>query len=618
MRLRLSFALLLAVAAPSAANVAVPSLDDFAAPSDIRSVRLSPSGSMLMIIRRTKDESYEIELRDTARMGQGGFAFGVEPAEVREAGWLTDDLILVNARQRVKDGRASRWVDKLVIFDTKGKLRGGLPGVNPQSLSTVRREPGILYLSVDAGNGVSDVVRYDARSGRAEKILRGSDRRSGFIVDSGGEVRLSSIGDVDKLELRYFARRKGQSEWNQIHTLSLAKRETWQPLGFYTDNPDELVIIANEGDDKAALRIFDLAQNKVTRTLYKRDDVSIDDVVISRRGEIVGARYATDMQHIFWFDPARKALAETMADAAPGRSLEISDASASGARILRSSGPQDPASYYLTDAGGTIQSLGSAYPQFTGKTLAQSQFTSFKARDGLSIPVYLTKPAVGTAPFPLVVLPHGGPWARDYGGFDLWAQFLASRGYLVAQPQFRGSQGLGSALWKAGDREWGGKMQDDLDDTVLTLRKQGLADPVRTAMVGWSYGGYAALVASFRGNGLYRCSIAGAAVSNLDQTNALISTSLYTRIVQKPTIKGLSPVDHLGKATIPLLVIHGDEDKTVDVSQGRAANAALTAGGKPHRYVEIKALSHSADEFTTAQSRQLMTEFSGWLSKDCL
>jgi dipeptidyl aminopeptidase/acylaminoacyl peptidase len=618
MRLRLWLALLIAAAAPVAANAAVPSLDDFAAPSDIRDVRLSPSGSRLMIIRRTKDASYEIELRDTARMEQGGFAFGVEPAEVRDAGWLTDDLIIVNARQRVKDGRASRWIEKLVIFDTKGKRHGDLPGGNPQILSHGRSEPGVLYLLVDAGNGVSDVVRYDARSGRTEKILRGSDRRGSFIVDSDGEVRLSSIGDVDKFELRYFARRKGQSDWNPIHTLSLAKRETWQPLGFYTDNPDELVIVSNEGDDKAALRVFDLVQNKVTRTLYKRDDVSIDDAVVSRRGEIVGARYATDMQHTFWFDPARKALAETMADAVPGRSVEISDASASGSRILRSSGPQDPASYYMVDAGGKIQSLGSAYPQYAGKTLAQTEFTSFKARDGLSIPVYLTRPAVGTAPFPLVVLPHGGPWSRDSGGFDPWAQFLASRGYLVAQPQFRGSQGFGSALWKAGDREWGGKMQDDLDDTVLTLRKQGLADPVRTAMFGWSYGGYAALVASFRGNGLYRCSIAGAAVSNLDQTTALISTALYTRIVQKPTIKGLSPVDHLGKATIPLLVIQGDEDTIVDVSQGRAANAALTAGGKPHRYVEIKAMGHLANQFTTAQSRQLLTEFQTWLAKDCL
>jgi dipeptidyl aminopeptidase/acylaminoacyl peptidase len=160
-------------------------------------------------------------------------------------------------------------------------------------------------------------------------------------------------------------------------------------------------------------------------------------------------------------------------------------------------------------------------------------------------------------------------------------------------------------------------MQDDLDDTAKSLIQLGEADPQRIAMFGWSYGGYAALVASFRGNGIYRCAIAGAAVSDLNRISALLSDNPVANLIQKPTIKGPSPVNELRNATIPVFIIHGDEDQIVDVEQGRIAAKALKDAGKRSQYVEVKGMDHTSDRFTPAHRKALYEALTTWLKTDC-
>ena len=175
------------------------------------------------------------------------------------------------------------------------------------------------------------------------------------------------------------------------------------------------------------------------------------------------------------------------------------------------------------------------------------KFVTYKARDGRKIKAYVTIPTVGKKPYPAVVMPHGGPWARDVNIFDDWAQLLASHGYIVIQPQFRGSTGFGLDHWKAGDKNWGLTMQDDMDDAALFLTSKGLASKGKLAMFGWSYGGYAAFAGSMRDNNIYNCTVAGAGVSDLGRIKAGLLDNPFTDKLARPVYKGLSPLDTVEK-----------------------------------------------------------------------
>lgn len=162
----------------------------------------------------------------------------------------------------------------------------------------------------------------------------------------------------------------------------------------------------------------------------------------------------------------------------------------------------------------------------------------------------------------------------------------------MLQPQFRGSEGFGQALWRAGDREWGGKMQDDKDDGARWLISQGLADPSRIAMFGFSYGGYAAMAASVRPNGIYQCALAGAGLAELRTFDRLTYENRFTRAFQNPTVAGLSPLDQADNASIPIFIFHGDRDQIVPIEQSERYAAALRSRGKPVRYLEIDDMPH--------------------------
>jgi dipeptidyl aminopeptidase/acylaminoacyl peptidase len=246
----------------------------------------------------------------------------------------------------------------------------------------------------------------------------------------------------------------------------------------------------------------------------------------------------------------------------------------------------------------------------------------YPARDGLMIPAFLTTPpkaVFGPGPYPTLIEPHGGPWARDEMSWDLagWIQYFASRGYAVLEPQFRGSEGWGQKLWRAGDHEWGQKMQDDKDDGVKWLIAQHIADPKRVAMFGYSYGGYAALAAAIRPNGLYQCAISGAGAGDLEHIADETSDNRWQREFQHPTIGGLDVLEHAKDTQIPVLLYHGDRDRTVDIDQSRKFAAQLKAAGKPYRFVEIKDMGHQYVFMTPAMMEEQIQVVDDFLKTGC-
>lgn len=234
--------------------------------------------------------------------------------------------------------------------------------------------------------------------------------------------------------------------------------------------------------------------------------------------------------------------------------------------LFTTSSNRQPTSYHMLYDQKSVKNIGNQRPWIDSEDLGEQRWISYKARDGLEIPALLDLPAgwdkEEDGPLPLVVNPHGGPWSRDRGNWDSsgWVPFLTSRGFAVLRPQYRGSTGLGRKLWTAGDAQWGLKMQDDKDDGARYLVDQGIADPEKMVIFGYSYGGFAAAAAAVRPDSPYQCAISGAPVTNLARLGNRWGQSRLQRVLQGRTVKGMDPMDNAEKANIPILLYVGSRD----------------------------------------------------------
>jgi dipeptidyl aminopeptidase/acylaminoacyl peptidase len=324
---------------------------------------------------------------------------------------------------------------------------------------------------------------------------------------------------------------------------------------------------------------------------------------------IVGLVYSDQKQEYRFLDPKRQALQRGIEQAMPGKAVGVvsSDMSA-GKLVIAVTGTSEPTDYYLLDrATHNMRALARTYPALADIPMGEMKTYDYKARDGLHIPAYLTLPP-GKAPtnLPLVVLPHGGPDARDRLGFDWWAQFLASRGYVVLQPNYRGSAGYGDAFTQAGLRQWGLKMQDDISDGVKKTIEDRIADPKRVCIVGASYGGYAALAGAAFTPDLYACAISVAGVSDLplvlrtehriDGENSWAAGFWATRIGSSDEnwdqLVATSPARHVDRIRAPVLLIHGETDTTVRINQSETMASAMKSAGKKVEFIRIAGEDH--------------------------
>ena len=267
--------------------------------------------------------------------------------------------------------------------------------------------------------------------------------------------------------------------------------------------------------------------------------------------------------------------------------------------LVASQSDRQPSQYYIfSKSTGTITALGGSKPEIKPAQMGRRDFDHYAARDGMEIPVYVTiPPGKHDAPMPTVVLVHGGPWMRGSSWeWEAEAQFLASRGYVVIQPEFRGSTGFGSALFKAGFKQWGLTMQDDLADAANWAIKKGWTDPKRIAIMGGSYGGYATLMGLIKNPELFRCGVAMAAETDLiarfnspesDASDAILDFDLKTLVgdpdTDKVMFKQNSPLEHADKITQPLLIEHGGLDRRIPISH---ASDLVSAVRKHNDHVE--------------------------------
>ena len=328
-----------------------------------------------------------------------------------------------------------------------------------------------------------------------------------------------------------------------------------------------------------------------------------------------------------WIDQKEKALYDKISRQIPNaHDVVISSRTRDGSKMIISNrGPKDPGSFYLLD-GNKLTALGSRNPMLTADKLNDTEYHIIKARDGRDIPTYITKPK-GAGPFPTVVMPHGGPHVNEVVSYDPWTQILAGHGYMVIQPQYRTSTGLGKAHFEAGYDEHGGKMQDDKDDTALWAVQKGWADKDRMSMYGFSYGGYAAAVAASRSPQLYQCTIAGAAVLDAERQVKQGFENPYMAEAGKiwgrwrGATSGINPINEIEKVNVPMYVISGKVDSRVMPYNHTDYQKAVRKAGRTDtiKFLQIKDMDHGGlgMQFHYDNNRLYWNEVLSYLKEDC-
>jgi len=382
--------------------------------------------------------------------------------------------------------------------------------------------------------------------------------------------------------------------------------------------------------DTATLRIYDFDRKTLSDPLWPTLPYDVSDIVYHEGDKaLAGVCYTADAYVCDFKDAKLEAdykKAEAVFDDLAGLTpLSMSDDGRFWLFGVRS--PTDPGAYYVYDRqAGTMTLVAERHPNLKASELAPMTAIRYRARDGMMIPAYVTRPPGAPAgkPLPLIVMPHGGPEARDSLDFDIWAEFFATRGYLVLQPNFRGSAGYGRKFAEAGYGQWGGKMDQDITDGVEQLIKSGQADKNRVCIFGASFGGYAALYAGATRPDLYRCVASFAGPSDL---NALVNWEHATkghegrynyalRSIGDPSkdhdhLAAVSPVTYASSYKPPVLLIHGADDTTVPVVQSKLMQAALQKAGKDVRLVIYPHEAHT--DWTPTDEQAALTEIAAFI-----
>jgi dipeptidyl aminopeptidase/acylaminoacyl peptidase len=438
------------------------------------------------------------------------------------------------------------------------------------------------------------VDRIDTRTGQSRTVEQPKRNASDYISDGRGEIRIMGVRDIagatgyDSGTVNYFYRTKTSRDW--------------KPLGDYRSNdegiypvavdPDlDVAYVLKRLDGRRALYSVALDGSKRETLVYAHPQVDVDGLIrIGRRQRVVGVTFTTEKRQAVYFDPELKALGAALSKALPGLPLiHFRDSDLDESKLLIEAGSDvDPGRFYLYDKKAKrLSEIMVVRPELEGATLAVVKPVTYKAADGTLVPAYLTLPPGSSGKgLPAIVMPHGGPDSRDEWGFDWFAQYFASRGYAVLQPNFRGSAGYGDAWFERnGYQSWRSAV-GDVNDAGRWLVSEGIADPSKLAIVGWSYGGYAALQANVLDPNLFKAAVAVAPVTDFalfkqDWIGWSIGRIKRDFVGSGAHITEGSPAQNAGRIKAPVLLFHGERDFNVRVRQSRVmADRLKDSGGK--------------------------------------
>jgi dipeptidyl aminopeptidase/acylaminoacyl peptidase len=452
------------------------------------------------------------------------------------------------------------------------------------------------------------VDRLDVTSLKSDRVEEPREA-AGYQTDGRGHVRLMYIvgerhSGMLTGQLKYFYRTANSRDWKDFTTVTNTNDPDFVPLTI--DSTIDSLYALKKKDGRYALYAIKLDGSMAQTLVAENPRVDIDDVVRLAEGQkVIGYTYVEEKRQTVYFDQDFKQLATSLSKALPNLPLiEFKDASRDGRKLLiLAASDSDPGRYYLFDRDNkTLAPAMIARPELQDRTLGTVKPVTIAAADGANIPGYLTVPAGREAKgLPLVVMPHGGPGSRDEWRFDWLAQFLAARGYAVLQPEYRGSAGYGDAwLDKNGFRNWRSAI-GDINAAARWATAQGIASPGKVSILGWSYGGYAALQSAATDPSLYKAVVAIAPVTDLgllkEEFNFYTNADLVRNEVGSgPTATEGSPLRHASSINAPVLLVHGTMDANVRYEQSQKMDAALRDAGKQSELLTFEGLDHQLDD----------------------
>lgn len=440
-----------------------------------------------------------------------------------------------------------------------------------------------------------DVYLLNTSTGEMKMVAENPGNVTEWLTDHEGKIRAAV--QTDGVNSHLLFRETEKEKFKTVLTTSF--KETLTPVLFTFDNKN-LYVLSNLNRDKISIAEFDPRSAKEVKEVYSHPDVDVDGIDYSKKRKVLTqVYYNTDKPHKHFLDNETKAIHENISKELPDYTFYIARMNKAEDKLLvYASSDKYFGGYYFYDVKAkSLKKLSDFKPWLKEENMAEMKPITYKSRDGLTINGYLTLPkGVEAKNLPVVVNPHGGPWARDAWGYNPEVQFLANRGYGVLQMNFRGSTGYGKKFWESSFKQWGRTMQDDITDGVKWLIREGIADSTRIAIYGGSYGGYATLAGITKTPELYACAVDYVGVANMFTFMNTIPPywepyrEMFYEMVGNPKtdsvmLAEVSPVFHVDKIKCPLLVAQGSNDPRVNKAESDQIVESLRKRGVEVEYI---------------------------------
>lgn len=557
-------------------------LKDFFKNPDIAYFMLSPVGDKIAFTKPYKNRmnvfTSTLGGKDTTQI-----TF-IEDRDVQGYFWKTNNRIIY-----IRDNGGDENFH-LYAVDADGKNQKDLTPfakVNVQIVDDLEENENEVLIGMNKENPeLFDVYRLNINTGALTLEAKNPGGVSNWVTDHNGVVRIAMQSDGVNTIMLY--RDDAKQPFKKVLTTSF--KESVNPLFFTFDNK-HIYASSNLGRDKSAIVKFDAANGKEMELIFEHPEVDVEDLSYSQKRKVLTEiSYTTAKEETKYLDKETEAIYNKLKEKLGDKyEIMITSSNKNEDKLLvrtisdRSLGT----SYFYDVAKNDLLKIADRAPWLNENHMCEMKPISYKSKDGLTINGYLTLPkGVEAKNLPVVVNPHGGPWARDEWGWNPEVQFLANRGYAVLQMNFRGSTGYGRKFWEASFKQWGKTMQQDITDGVDYLVKEGIADPKRVAIYGASYGGYATLAGLTYTPNLYACGVDYVGVSNLFTFMKTIPPywkpylDMMYEMVGNPTkdtalLREASPVYHADKITVPLFIAQGANDPRVNKAESDQMVEAL-------------------------------------------
>jgi len=570
---------------PQQTEVPLIPMKDFFRNAEKRSFQISPDGNYLSFMQSV-NARMNVFVQKIGEEAVTQVTFATE-RDIAGYFWKGNNRIIY-----VQDSKGDENF-RLFAVDRDGKNQKDLTPfekVRAGIVDDLEDNPNEMLIQINKNNPqVFDVYRINVNTGDMKVVGQNPGNITGWQTDHDGKLRVAITTDGVNSSILY--RDNEDQEFKTLITTTF--KETVAPIFFTFDNIN-LYMASNLGRDKAAIVEYDIKNNKEVRVLYENPDYDVSGLNYSRKNKTLSyATYVGWKQEYFFFSKEAENIFNDLTSKLGGKQIAVSGNNKDEDKLLiRTYSDKSLGAYYFYDVKTKdLKKLSDVSPWLNEQHLADQKPITYKSRDGLTIHGYLTLPkGVDAKNLPVVVNPHGGPWARDVWGFNPEVQFLANRGYAVLQMNFRGSTGYGREFWETSFKQWGKTMQDDISDGVKWLIDQGIADPKRVGIYGGSYGGYATLAGLTFTPELYACGVDYVGVSNLFTFQNSIPPYLepYNEMLyemvghpQKDSLllRDASPVFHVDKIVAPLFIAQGAHDPRVNKNESDQMVEALQKRG---------------------------------------